>query len=290
MFIFVLIALLRAQLTTDKRAGCQKGERWQPGKASRRARCFLPSRDTLPLGERGTRFASPGGQEGGSHSSPPFPPPAKSRHTDPIAYLERVTIHFAVLRIHVAEAAMPTQGGPSVAAGEAFCPCCSCQSSEQRYLKWSEQGKAIPFPPVPQFPPLDTVPKGRSPYTPPPTHPWHTDKPLHAGRPLQVPPRHVAAFQHIVSICAQRGRAACFELTAFLLPIDISRRFHFCTSTRRLWFSQPPRPFPPPRACPASGGFPIGARFHVTRDQIFSRIRSSDAGHKPGRAGTQLST
>lgn len=79
MFIFVLIALLRAQLTTDKRAGCQKGERWQPGKASRRARCFLPSRDTLPLGERGTRFASPGGQEGGSHSSPPFPPPRKEQ-------------------------------------------------------------------------------------------------------------------------------------------------------------------------------------------------------------------
>ena len=47
-------------------------------------------------------------------------PPAKSRHTNPIAYLERVTIRFAVLCVHVAEAAMPTQGGPFTAAGEAF--------------------------------------------------------------------------------------------------------------------------------------------------------------------------
>lgn len=213
----------------------------------------------------GNKICKPRGAGGRQPQLSPPPPPAKSRHTDPIAYLERVTIHFAVLRIHVAEAAMPTQGGPSVAAGEAFCPCCSCQSSEQRYLKWSEQGKAIPFPPVPQFPPLDTVPKGRSPYTPPPTHPWHTDKPLHAGRPLQVPPQHVAAFQHIVSICAQRGRAACFELTAFLLPIDISRRFHFCTSTRRLWFSQPP-PSLPTAACVSSLRW-VSHRGSLPRDQ-----------------------
>lgn len=47
-------------------------------------------------------------------------PPEKSGHTDPISYLERVTIHFAVLRVHVAEAVIPTQGGPVAATGEAF--------------------------------------------------------------------------------------------------------------------------------------------------------------------------
>lgn len=40
-------------------------------KASRLACCFLSSWVTLPLRKRGTRFASMGGQEGGSHSPPP---------------------------------------------------------------------------------------------------------------------------------------------------------------------------------------------------------------------------
>lgn len=112
----------------------------------------------------------------------------------------------------------------------------------QRYLKCSKRGKAIPFPPaLTQLPPPDTVPRGRSPYTPPPTHLWHMDKPLHATvQPLEVPPWSLAALQHVVSICVQRGPAACFELTAFLLLINISRYFHFCTPTCRLPFSLPP--------------------------------------------------
>lgn len=72
MFIFVPTALLRAQLTTDKYAACQKEERWQPGTAKHRDRrvafSHLVSRC---LSERGgTKFASMGGQEGGSHSPP----------------------------------------------------------------------------------------------------------------------------------------------------------------------------------------------------------------------------
>jgi len=46
--------------------------------------------------------------------------PAMSRHTDAIAYLEGIAIHFAVLCVHVAEAAMPTHRGPFAAAGEPF--------------------------------------------------------------------------------------------------------------------------------------------------------------------------
>lgn len=63
------------------------------------------------------------GQERGSHRphTTALPPhPIKSGHTDPITYLERVAIHFAVLCIHLAEAVMPTQGGSVGAAGEAF--------------------------------------------------------------------------------------------------------------------------------------------------------------------------
>lgn len=87
------------------------------GKAPRQASCFLPSRVTLLLRERGIRFASMG--EVGRRDTATAPS-VKSGHADPITYLERVTIHFAVLRVHVAEAAVPTQGGPFATPGEAF--------------------------------------------------------------------------------------------------------------------------------------------------------------------------
>lgn len=78
---------------------------------------FLLPWVTLPLREWGTRFESK--QRGGRRKAATAPP-AKSRHTDPMTYLERITIHFAVLCVHVAEAVVPTQRGPFVAGGEAF--------------------------------------------------------------------------------------------------------------------------------------------------------------------------
>lgn len=99
----------------------------------------------------------------------------------------------------------------------------------QRYLKWSKPGKAIPFPSLPQLPPLDTVPRGRSPCTPLPPTPgaWTSES-------------HRRAQQHssilFLSSTNQCGRAACFKLTVFLLLINISCCFHFCTSTHHLQF------------------------------------------------------
>lgn len=132
-----------------------------------------------------------------------------------------------------------------------------------------EQGRqSHPLPPLPQLPPPDTVPRGRSPYTPPHTHPWHMDKLFHAGQPLQVPPQRVAALQHIVSICTQSGRAVCFELTAFLLLINISCCFHFCTSTRRLRFSLTPVHSHHCMHIQPQVGFPLGLDPHDQRSDV----------------------
>lgn len=149
------------------------------------------------------------------------------------------------------------------AAGEAFWPYRGGQSSVQRYLKWRKRGKAIPS--SSSLPP-DAVPRGRSPSTPP-THPALA----HGQASPFGPPQHVAALQHIVSICAQRGQTACFELAAFLPLINVSRCFHSCTSTLWLGFSLPPRLFLWLCVCLATGGFP----FHVIGDQMFSRNLSA---------------
>lgn len=70
------------------------------------------------LSEReGIRFTSMG-EEGRREAA--TAPSAKSGHADSVTYLERVTVHFAVLCVHVADAAMPTQGCPFATPGEAF--------------------------------------------------------------------------------------------------------------------------------------------------------------------------
>lgn len=137
MFVCILTALLWAQLTADKYGGCQKCSGTE--KHQDRPPWFFPSWVTLQVREWRTRTGVEKWGRTALHL-------CKKAGTDPITYLERVTTHFAVLWFHVAEAAMPTQGGPFTTAGEAFWPNCSGQRSVQRYLKWNKQGKAIPFP------------------------------------------------------------------------------------------------------------------------------------------------
>lgn len=227
MFVCISTAFLWALLTADKYGGCQNCS--DTAKHHDRPPWFFPSWITLPLREWKT----------GIGVKQDTPPPLQKAGTDPITYLERVTIHFAVLWVHVAEAAVPTQGDLFTTAGEAFWLNCSGQRSVQRYLKWSKQSKANPFP---SSLPWTVCQGGVLPAcSPHPARPWHTNQPLHAGHPLWAPRRRGAALQQIVSICTQRGGAACSELTAFLRLINISC-FHFFTSTHRFQFSLSPIP------------------------------------------------
>lgn len=98
------------------------------------------------------------------------------------------------------------------------------------------------------------------------THPRRMDK--------RVPPQSTVALQHIVSIFNQRGQAACFELTAFLLLINISCCFHFCTSTHHLQFILPPIHFHCPMCVLPQVGFllrltPCDQRSDVLQDLLF---------------------
>lgn len=150
-------AFLWAQLTGEKYGGCQNCS--STVKHRDKPPWFSPSWVTLPLREQRT---STGVRQD-------TPPPLQKAGTDPIAYLESITIHFVVLWVHVAEAAMPTEGGPFTTAGEAFWANCSGQRSVQRYLKQSKQGKAIPSP----APSPGHHAKGAFSLHAHPTHPWH---------------------------------------------------------------------------------------------------------------------
>lgn len=203
------------------------------------------------------------------------PSPLQKAGTDPITYLESITIHFVVLWVHVAEAAMPTQGGPFTTAGEAFWPNCSGQRSVQRYLKQSKQGKAIPSP----APSPGQHAKGAfSLHARPPHPPLAHEQPLQAGMGLARDSQPGAALQQTVSICAQRRGTACSELTAFLLLMNISC-FHFFTSTHCFQFKPPACSFLLQLRAQPQVGFPSGS-LPLDRHQTFSRMCSLDIKHQ----------
>lgn len=225
MFVCILTAFLRALLTADKYGGCQNCS--GTAKHHYRPPWFFPFWVTLPLRKWKTSIGV----------RQDTPPPLQKAGTHPITYLERVTIHSAVLWVHVAEAAMPTQRDLFTTAGEAFWLNCSGQRSVQKYLKWSKQVKANPFPSsLPWTTCQGGVLPARSPHPP-----WRMNQLLHASHPLGAPRLSGAALQQIASIYTQRGGAACSELTAFLLLVNISC-FHFFTSTHRFQFSLPSVP------------------------------------------------
>lgn len=265
MLIFVLTTPLRARLATETYA-CQlsKGERWQPGTARHRDALFPPILGHTASQSEANKTASMREQERGSHRpDTTLLPPSPHKEWANLYHLPGKGRHSFCSAAH-----------PCCRSSDAHArrPRQCCEWSLLTLLLWPElcakvfkveqARKSHPLSPLlPQLPPLDTVPKGRSPYTPL-THPS-----LAHG---QATPRWLASASHTQAHSS--SPAYCFYLcptwmnsmfwiNSLSSPDQHQPLFSFLHVNTSSSLQPHPCPFPLSCAYSVSGGFPIGAHY-----------------------------